>query len=276
LEKHDLYNPVTHELDEVKIKNAVRKSIGFVLDKDNLSDSAIWNGAIHYNTDNIHIHVAICEPEPTRQRGKRTQKTLDIMKSKFINELLNTKDLYKEINKNIREDIVDTKKDFSCSNDKEMKKLLKKAIKSLPKDKRHWHYGYNTMSESNKHIDEITKYYINKYKKNEFETLCKNLDKQEELIKETYGVGEREKYKDYKQNKIDELYKRMGNTIIKEMKENIEFKSNKNMKNLLPNLNLKISKADIKKIEKSLSNDIDSYKNISLYEKLQQQIEHEL
>lgn len=275
--KQGLYNPITKELDEEKIKRAVRKSTNYILEKDGLKDSCIWNGAIHYNTDNIHIHVAICEPNPTTKRGKRTQKTLDNMKSIFANELLNDKELYKEINKNIREDIIKPKKDFSSFNDKKMKKLLLKAVKNLPKDKRHWHYEYNTMSKSNMYIDEMTKHYINTYKKDEFDTFIKNLDKQEEIFKEIYGVGSRKKYKDYKQNKIDELYKRMGNTILKEIKDYVreeELKKYENNKSKWFNLKINFSKSDINKIKKAMSNDLDSYKNMSYYEQLQRKIDN--
>lgn len=275
--KQGLYNPITKELDEEKIKRAVRKSTNYILEKDGLKDSCIWNGAIHYNTDNIHIHVAICEPNPTTKRGKRTQKTLDNMKSIFANELLNDKELYKEINKNIREDIIKPKKDFSSFNDKKMKKLLLKAVKNLPKDKRHWHYEYNTMSKSNMYIDEMTKHYINTYKKDEFDTFIKNLDKQEEIFKEIYGVGSRKKYKDYKQNKIDELYKRMGNTILKEIKDYVreeELKKYENNKSKGFNLKINFSKSDLNKIKKAMSNDLDSYKNMSYYEQLQRKIDN--
>ena len=103
LEKNGLYNSRTHELDERKIKNAVRKSIALSLDNLGITDSAIWNGAIHFNTDNIHIHVAICEPNPTKERGKKKQKTLDNMKSVFVNELLDSKEIYKDINNIIRD-----------------------------------------------------------------------------------------------------------------------------------------------------------------------------
>ena len=98
LEEQGLYDPLTGSLDENKIKNAVRKAIDYSLEKKDMKDTAIWNGAIHYNTDNIHIHVAICEPNPKTTRGKRTQKTLDKMKSVFVNELLNSKQNYKDIN----------------------------------------------------------------------------------------------------------------------------------------------------------------------------------
>lgn len=72
LKRQGLYDPITNSLDEEKIKEAIRKSIDYSLEKTNIKDSAIWSGAIHYNTDNIHIHVAICEPNPTQNRGKRT------------------------------------------------------------------------------------------------------------------------------------------------------------------------------------------------------------
>ncbi|WP_317367990.1 MobP2 family relaxase [uncultured Tyzzerella sp.] len=275
--KQGLYNPITKVLDEEKIKRAVRKSTNYILEKDGLKDSCIWNGAIHYNTDNIHIHVAICEPNPTTKRGKRTQKTLDNMKSIFANELLNDKELYKEINKNIREDIIKPKKDFSSFNDKKMKKLLLKAVKNLPKDKRHWHYEYSTMSKSNMYIDEMTKHYINTYRKDEFDTFIKNLEKQEEIFREIYGVGSRKKYKDYKQNKIDELYKRMGNTILKEIKDYVreeELKKYESDKSKGFNFKINFSKSDLNKIKKAISNDLDSYKNMNYYEQLQRSIDN--
>lgn len=32
-------------------------------------EHAIWSGAIHYNTDNIHIHIAIVEEYPKREKN---------------------------------------------------------------------------------------------------------------------------------------------------------------------------------------------------------------
>ena len=88
------------------------------------------------------------------------------------------------------------------------------VIKNLPDDKRHWHYGYNTMKSANIYLDEMTKHYIDTYKKDDFNLLLSKLDRQEEVLKEAYGVGKREKYKDYRQNKIDDLYKRIGNSFL--------------------------------------------------------------
>ena len=52
--------------------------------------------------------------------------------------------------------------------------------------------------------------------------LLSKLDRQEEVLKEAYGVGKREKYKDYRQNKIDDLYKCIGNSFLSEIKDYIK------------------------------------------------------
>lgn len=282
LKEQGLYNPITKELDEVKIKDAVRKSINYSLDKKDMLESAVWNGAIHYNTDNIHIHVAICEPEPTVKRGKRTQKTLDEMKSKFVNELLNSNENYKDINNIIRSEIIGKNNKSLMLKDKKLKSLMKKVIKNLPEDKKHWHYGYNTMNDSKKYLDEMTKYYIDTYKKDEFNELLDKLNKQEIIIKETYGVGGREKYKDYKQNKIDDLYKRMGNAFLGEIKdyikseEEIQKQNNLNKKNKYKFHGKIMSKRDLNKIKKALGNEFDSVKNLNYYQQLQQKIDNDI
>ena len=61
------------------------------------------------------------------------------------------------------------------------------------------------------------RHYIDTYKKDDFNLLLSKLDRQEEVLKEAYGVGKREKYKDYRQNKIDDLYKRIGNSFLSEI-----------------------------------------------------------
>lgn len=54
----------------------------------------------------------MCEPHPTKIRGKRKPKTLDKMKSKFTNTLLDYDKNYKKINEVIRDNIIGHKKDI--------------------------------------------------------------------------------------------------------------------------------------------------------------------
>lgn len=67
LEKQGLYDPQNHVLDEMKIKEYTRKAISQLLKKEDLSH-AVWNASIHYNTDNIHVHVSVVEPVPMRKQ----------------------------------------------------------------------------------------------------------------------------------------------------------------------------------------------------------------
>src|SRR5690625_7773322 len=73
-----------------------------MLAAERMQQSAIWTASLHYNTDNIHVHIATVEPHPTRDvmnvfdketntwreeyRAKRKPKTLDKMKSKRSEE----------------------------------------------------------------------------------------------------------------------------------------------------------------------------------------------
>lgn len=282
LKKQGLYDPKTKFLDEDKIKNAIRKSIEFSLEKSGMKETALWSGAIHYNTDNIHIHVAICEPNPTKKRGKRTQKTLDTMKSKFINHLLDFDEEYKEINKILRENLVKSSKEFDISKDATMKKLMNEVVNNLPPDSRHWHYNYNTMNDAKVPLDKLTKYYIDTHKKDEYKDLINKLDKQEKELEEVYGVGKRKKFKDYKHNKIDELYTRMGNAFLSDLKVQLKHeKRNQFKKQRLSNDNfykkqnqIYMTKKTLYHIKKSLGDEFDNVKNQSYYQSLQNEIEY--
>ncbi|CEK40086.1 MobP2 family relaxase [Paraclostridium sordellii] len=282
LKKQGLYDTKTKFLDEDKIKNAIRKSIEFSLEKSGMKETALWSGAIHYNTDNIHIHVAICEPNPTKKRGKRTQKTLDTMKSKFINHLLDFDEEYKEINKVLRENLVKSSKDFDIYKDATMKKLMNEVVNNLPHDSRHWHYNYNTMNDAKVPLNKLIKYYIDTYKKDEYMDLINKLDKQEKELEEVYGVGKRKKFKDYKQNKIDELYTRMGNAFLSDLKVQLkQEKRNQFEKQRLSNDNfykkqnqIYMTKKTLYHIKRSLGDEFDNVKNQSYYQSLQNEIEY--
>ena len=59
------------------------------------NDNVYWTGAIHTNTDNIHIHFSICEYERREDRCKVYRdkdcievKAFDKLKSKIVNRVL--------------------------------------------------------------------------------------------------------------------------------------------------------------------------------------------
>nr|WP_276399895.1 MobP2 family relaxase [Halalkalibacterium halodurans] len=216
LEKHGIYDPETNTVDEKKIMLATRSAMNEMLKREGLQDSAIWSGAIHYNTDNIHVHIATVEPIPTRKRGKRKPKTLRYMKSKVVNQIMDRSVEQKKINTLIRDNIVKKKKSKPMKFNREAKKLFEHIKENLPSDKRQWQYGYNSLDKIRPTIDQLSKLYIMKYHRKEYNELLNRLDEEVKVMKEAYGEGNYEKLK---QNKIEELYKRLGNATLKEIKE---------------------------------------------------------
>lgn len=277
LDKHGMYDRRTGALDEKRLMEAVRNSMTEMIERENF-DSLIWSASMHFNTDNIHIHIASVELNPTRytnEDGFMQYKNLYRMKSKFANTLIDRSKEQKKINDIMRNNIINGKKEISFHQDIEMKRLVTEIIKRLPEDKRQWQYGYNSLHEVKPLLDELTSYYIKNYKKDDFEELINSLDDEEEYLKEVYGEGEKHFYKNYKKNKIDELYYRMGNSLLREIKtEVIKKNDNKSFIKNYSYTNLVLTAKDIKRLKKVFDKDFEKIKNELAYERLQREIEY--
>ena len=277
LDKHGMYDRRTGALDEKRLMEAVRNSMTEMIERENF-DSLIWSASMHFNTDNIHIHIASVELNPTRytnEDGFMQYKNLYRMKSKFANTLIDRSKEQKKINVIMRNNIINGKKEISFHQDIEMKRLVTEIIKRLPEDKRQWQYGYNSLHEVKPLLDELTSYYIKNYKKDDFEKLINSLDDEEEYLKEVYGEGEKHFYKNYKKNKIDELYYRMGNSLLREIKtEVIKKNDNKSFIKNYSYTNLVLTAKDIKRLKKVFDKDFEKIKNELAYERLQREIEY--
>ncbi|XZK98774.1 MobP2 family relaxase (plasmid) [Clostridium perfringens] len=279
LEANGLYDSENGALDEEKIQEATRRAMEELSKREGFKDLT-WSASLHYNTDNIHVHIASVEINPSRERGKFKPRTLYNMKSSFVNSLLDKQKDLDKINSLIRDNLIQGKKEMSFKEDIEMRKMVKEIVKKLPSDKRQWHY--NSMQEVRPLIDNLTKYYIETYKKDEFKELVDRLEKEDKFYKEVYGKRKVETTT-YKDNKIQDLYTRMGNTILKEIKEYVkeeDLKSQKKFENLQEkweiNRNIIITKQSISMMKKSLNDDINSMKNQREYEKLQNSIEYDM
>lgn len=209
----------------------VREAIKEMLKAENMEDTAVWSAAIHYNTDNIHVHVATVEPFPTREkkrifdketnewteqyRAKRKQGTLDKMKSRVANTILDRTKERNRINDLIRGS-VSTKKSVDLATYRKTKRLFQKAIKKLPEDRKKWQYGYQAINDARPYIDEIVEVYLNTYHKKEMRELHKLLDDEVKVMKELYGEGSQ--YQKYKETKLNDLQKRLGNAVLVEIR----------------------------------------------------------
>ncbi|MET1123094.1 MobP2 family relaxase [Priestia megaterium] len=286
LQENGLYDADTHTVDEKKLMDITRQSMKEMLKRERLNESAVWSAAIHYNTGNIHIHIATVEPQPTRERGKRKPKTLDAMKSTVVNQILNRGEQHQKINELIRNDMVGKKKQDSSLKwkNRDIQPLFLQIYNHLPEDKRQWQYSYRTLKPMKPFIDVLSQKYIEKYHRHEYQQLLGKLDKEVEELKKAYGEGkgDEKRYKNYKQTKIDDLYKRMGNAFLKEMKD--YDKQQQQIKRMVESrkqskrpesFNQHVSMHfALKKMERAFKSEYESWKNQQHYERLQKEIEH--
>ncbi|PGW27176.1 hypothetical protein COD95_02615 [Bacillus thuringiensis] len=279
LEKQGIYDEKTKTLDEKKLMDVTRLAMKEMQKREGLEKSSIWSAAIHFNTDNIHIHVATVEPFPTRERGKRKPKTLDAMKGKVVNNLLDRKQVQKQINDLIRNNMVGRKKEDSVFDwrNQHLKPLFLQIYKQLPSDKRQWQYSYNTIQPLKPQIDELSSRYIQHHHKKDYDQFLQKLDKEVQVFKEAYGEGKYDKkqYENYKTNKISDLYKRMGNAFLQEMKAYDKeqkrihhMKKSKSFRKFQQNVSIQYS---MRKVEGAFKSEYESWKNQKYYERMQKE-----
>lgn len=233
LAKQRLYNSATHTVDEMKMRSVVREAMNAMLQAEGMQQSAIWTASLHYNTDNIHVHVATVEPHPTREkmnvldkdsnkwheeyRAKRKPKTLDKMKSKVANVILDRAHERNKIDELLRGTIRYKKENnISLSSFRKTETLFKEVMSRLPDDRKQWRYGYQSINEARPYIDDITEIYLEQFHPEETQVLKSKLDEEVDVMQEMYGEGS--DYQKYKETKLDDLKKRLGNTILTEMR----------------------------------------------------------
>lgn len=67
LEEHGLYDSESGFVCTKTLMNYTRNAVSDMLKAEGL-ENGIWTAAFHYNTDNLHVHIATVEPTPTRQK----------------------------------------------------------------------------------------------------------------------------------------------------------------------------------------------------------------
>lgn len=269
-------------IDNKQIQDATRSAVQDMLKKEGMIDSAIWTGAIHYNTDNIHVHVAIVQTKNFKERGKRKQASIDSMKSKVANKITDRSRHNEKLNEFIRERVITSKRDdpfLSLKNqvmNRELLRQFKKIHKQLPDNKRMWRYNMNAIQEVRPEIDKLTTLYIEKNFKEEFKDFQKQLDKEVDVHKRMYGNSANSER--YSETKMTDLYTRMGNTILKEVSEydwkQKEFSRKNGKKPSKLILQRDLNKA-VYLVNHFAKDDLETSKNQKAYEELQQEKEYE-
>ena len=261
LQEHGLYDEESHRLNERQIKTASRSAVEKLLEKEGLQNAA-WCAAIHYNTDNIHVHISAVEPVPMREQklfkqyeveqvdkkwqykkvknektgkmervpildkdgnivekmeyvGKFKEKSLQAAKSMVVSELTTDSELNLQINQLIRQRMLQSMKEYSLYQDEEFRDAFLDLYRKLPENKGVCNYGNAAMAPLRQEIDALSMRYIEKHHKDDYEELTDLLQLQESRYQRAYSG----KHNDFAENKERDLFYRMGNAILRELKD---------------------------------------------------------
>lgn len=206
---------------EDTLKDLTRKSMNAALKKGKFHSSA-WVAEIHHNTDNTHIHVALTDPS-LRKKDGFLPGVHRAAKSVMVNELMfmdrpEIKERQQKINDIIRENIIPSRREdgLSLLESKSQRQLFLEIFQRLPEDTRKWHYHMNALKAIRPLIDAYTKNYLDEHHEEDINNLQGYVEQQVEDQKIYYGDGEVD-LKLYAENKIQDLYGRLGNVLLKEM-----------------------------------------------------------
>lgn len=208
-------------LDNKCLKDLARSGMSEMIHTSaKLEDNNVyWYGAIHSNTDNIHVHFSVLEYEKrNRKYDKLEVKSFDALKSKVVNKILGSERTI-EISNLAKQTLLPDFERNCCNTHTQLIELYNK----LPKNQT-WQYGRDSFEPYRKDVNNTVDSVINSDPdmKANFEKYSNLLDEQENEYKKAYGIGQRKLYADYKSNKLNEFYTDAGNKLLNELK-NPEF-----------------------------------------------------
>ena len=284
LEELGIYDPESQVLDEVRIRGAVRLFMKTLLDKEELHLAAS-TAAVHYNTDNIHVHVAVVDPTGERQLVKDGQyagepkgtwgiRSIRYAKSAAVNELLDLDQTMKRLNDLIRQSIVKPLREQGREEmvlQDDLEKLFAKMEQEVP-DFQKWKYGLSDMAPYRKDIDAITDRWLQQVHPEDWSAIQETWDTLEKQQERAYGKNARRQT--YRMNQEKDLYKRCGNAVLQTLRsaEQEKRKANRTEQSLkYQKRGYRIPHFRIRRLGRYFEDSYRHYKNLAAYDRAQRQ-----
>lgn len=212
----NLLNEETRELDYEKFQHLAKKSMTKLLDVSDFDlKNVMWTGAVHFNTEHIHVHFAMVEKEPNNWEGKKrpvTVENFETMKSEFVKGAYGEK--FSEMYKSISEKR--NTASFLVSEDKQLL-LLDKYAKKLPSGK--LSMGLKKMTRFRSEMKDVVESIIQHSP--ELKKVVDQYDKEvdDAALKQEEVYGKREESKTYAKNKKEDLRVRLANQFLQNVSD---------------------------------------------------------
>lgn len=282
-----IYDFKNETLDEEKMRACTRAAMRELFNLENMQ-GFIYAAAVHKNTDNIHVHIAIADPEPIwkegvsrcrknkngqlYQRGKFKNKSISAVKSKFVSEVFSGQQENIRINEIMRQQLLSKENDFSMRENIRLRTEFIRLANRLPDDLRLLKYNNNAMEKYRKDIDNLSQQFAENYFVDEMKEFYQLIKLQDERYRISYGQSGRS----FAQSKETELYERLGNSVLtaireyktKDRQESIKKGSRQSPKSSYYPV--------LRTMKKSMYKDIQSMKNQRAYEQLRYKEDNEI
>lgn len=208
-------------LNSDKLKDIARLGVNALITNSNKfeNDNVYWVGAIHTNTDNVHIHYSICEKHRTRNRIEtdRNQDCIELsaikaLKSVVANNIIG-KTRSEEITRIKRQIIFPDLSDAMGTAENLITDLAYKLPENIALQ-----YGNHRMKPFQSEIDRCVDKIIesNVQLKEEFKLYKSSIESLDEQYREFYG--DNSKASMYSEHQLDDFYNRAGNILLKHIK----------------------------------------------------------
>lgn len=233
LEELGLYRMGQHDfIDEAAIREATRTAMNKLTEDFGLGQTAEWTGAIHFDTDNIHVHIMTVSTDPASVLKTMTYKGKEVyrakippkvqrgMKSKFGNAIANRDPSLARISFLLRTELVQTTLDKGYGSNLHVMRGISQLLNVLPKDRRTWFYGNQIMAEHRERLDGLAREILQMNNPKGLQELDNLLTEQSDFYLKAYGqeAVEGNNGKTYKENQYETLYKNFGNALLKELR----------------------------------------------------------
>lgn len=258
LMEHGMYDESTQTFDLMRISKAIIASEKYVIEKEGYQKPlGCFAFHTNTDNLHAHFSLMELEPsrslgyfdvvdkktgEITRELqpiGKRDKSTIKGARRIFANKLLNYDQELTKITQLIRDTIVSTVKEKEVFLDPEWEKAFVSLYQKLPNQRNRWTYGYAKGQKFLEPLDNLVQMHLEKFYPKEFAELVRKISKLDKGYRATYH-GEKEAdrtmgFKEangrvhvemdrveqgsgFKENKIADLYTRLGNAILQEVK----------------------------------------------------------
>ncbi len=189
-----------------------------------------WYAGLHTNTDNRHIHISFFENEPTRfyrkenryryRHGKIPLQNLEKFKMDIEKHFLSPVESVKRVRKLLTDEAKTvTDSQYELNETKELKRLLRKLYEQIPYEGKTAYESPN-MAVCKDTVDDIVSLILtngqNKFEYKELSCALAHRDNQIIKLCEQHKIQNVEPHL-YAEKFQKDLYRRMGNAVIKEV-----------------------------------------------------------